>query len=362
VTADLLHNSIPVFAPLAALLTVQVTVWGSVSRGLQRVLGVVAGVLVAYGFARVAGINAWSVGLVVLVGLLAGQALRLGPQGSVQVPVSALLVLVLGATTGGYALDRVVDTAIGAGAGILVNFVFVPRSRLPQACAEVAGVARDVAALLGEMGRALGAGKIDARSRDYLQHARDLSGRARHASSLVGDAETATRWNPGARHDRPAAELLADAAGRITLVERPVRGIARALADAPEGWTVPIPLARSLSELLARVSADVSTWAGGLDDVVAEVRAAHGASAGLGSEDNNTFEDAVPDGSGAAGQPPGAVAAFRSVLVAARNLGVDAETAAVASSIALDAKRVSEEFSYPLRAKPAGGRWRQLFG
>ena len=85
--------------------------------GLQRVLGVVVGVLVAYGFARLAGINAWSIALVIFVSLLAGRALRLGQQGSIQVPVSALLVLVLGATTGGYALDRVVDTVIGAAAG-----------------------------------------------------------------------------------------------------------------------------------------------------------------------------------------------------------------------------------------------------
>jgi len=84
------------------------------------------GVLVAFGFARVAGIHAWSIALVVFVSILAGQALRLGQQGSVQVPVSALLVLVLGATTGGYALDRVVDTAIGAACGILVNLVVVP--------------------------------------------------------------------------------------------------------------------------------------------------------------------------------------------------------------------------------------------
>ena len=58
IAANLMGNSIPVFAPLAALLTVQVTVWDSVARGLQRVLGVVVGVLVASGFARLAGINA----------------------------------------------------------------------------------------------------------------------------------------------------------------------------------------------------------------------------------------------------------------------------------------------------------------
>jgi uncharacterized membrane protein YgaE (UPF0421/DUF939 family) len=133
IAANLMGNSIPVFAPLAALLTVQVTVWDSVARGLQRVLGVVVGVLVAYGFARLAGINAWSIALVIFVSLLAGRALRLGQQGSIQVPVSALLVLVLGATTGGYALDRVLDTMVGAATGILVNVVVVPPTQVKGA-------------------------------------------------------------------------------------------------------------------------------------------------------------------------------------------------------------------------------------
>ena len=57
VAANLLGNQIPVFAPLAAVLTVQVTIWQSVSRGLQRVAGVMVGVLVAGVFAHLAGIN-----------------------------------------------------------------------------------------------------------------------------------------------------------------------------------------------------------------------------------------------------------------------------------------------------------------
>ena len=142
---------------MAALLTVQVTVWESVSRGLQRVLGVVVGVLVAFGFARLAGIHAWSIALVVFVSILAGQALRLGLQGSVQVPVSALLVLVLGASTGGYALDRVVDTAIGAGTGILVNLVVVPPTRLDDARAAVRGFGGALADLLRQVANDLGA-------------------------------------------------------------------------------------------------------------------------------------------------------------------------------------------------------------
>ena len=142
IAADVLGNSLPVFAPLAAILTVQVTVWDSVSRGLQRVLGVIAGVLVAFGFARLLGVHIWSVVLVVFFSWLAGQALRLGPQGAVQVPVTGLLVLILGTSTSEYAVDRVVDTFVGAGVGVAVSLVALPRTHVADARAEVRGLAR----------------------------------------------------------------------------------------------------------------------------------------------------------------------------------------------------------------------------
>ena len=179
--ADVLGNPIPVFAPLAALLTVQVTVWGSVSRGLQRVFGVVVGVLVAFGFARLAGVHPWSIGLIIFVSLLAGRALRLGTQGSIQVPVSALLVLVLGATTGGYGYDRVVDTAIGAGVGIAANLVLVPRTHLNEAQAQVRGFAEELAGLLKGVADNLGA-PVPGVQGEHLDAARHLSREAASAA------------------------------------------------------------------------------------------------------------------------------------------------------------------------------------
>ena len=251
--ADVLGNPIPVFAPLAALLTVQVTVWESVSRGLQRVFGVVVGVLVAFGFARLAGVHPWSIGLIIFVSLLAGRALRLGTQGSIQVPVSALLVLVLGATTGGYGYDRVVDTAIGAGVGIAVNLVLVPRRHLGDAQAEVRGFAEELAGLLKDFAANLGAPVAGARG-EQLDAARHLSRGAASAARAVSLAEESTRWNPAGRRDRPAVDNLKRAVADLSLVERQVRGIARALADSPAGQSLPAEVEVPLSRLLTHVA------------------------------------------------------------------------------------------------------------
>lgn len=322
------------FAPLAALLTVQVTVWESVSRGLQRVLGVVVGVLVAFGFARLAGIHAWSIALVIFASILAGQALRLGQQGSVQVPVSALLVLVLGAATSGYALDRVVDTAIGAGVGILVNLVVVPPTRLDEARAKVRGfgsaladLLRQVAGDLGTPGRALSA---------HLGPARQLSADGAAADQAVNRTAMALRWRPAGRRDRPEVEKLLAAAKALNLVERPARGIARALADAPEGWCPPPSLAEPLLQLLLGVAGEVDAW---------------------------TARATLPEqGGGRGSSGDGTAELYHRALLAARSPEVQPETAAIASAIALDAQRISGELRGDPDVPPPGPfDWRSLF-
>jgi hypothetical protein len=344
VAANVLHNNLPVFAPLAALLTVQVTVWESVSRALQRVVGVVVGVLVAYGFARLAGINAWSIALVIFVSLLAGRALRLGQQGSIQVPVSALLVLALGATTKGYAVDRVVDTAIGAGFAIVINLVLVPRAHIDQAQAAVSGVAADLGELLAEIAAQLPATPAPSWAA-HLERARLLSDQSATAADVVKRTETATRWSPVGRQDRLAGQRLAEALAGLDIAERAARGIARTLADEPEGWHLPGPIGPQLAALLQAVAGQLGHWA-----AWARAPGDNGPLGRPGPTDATSGETSVDS-------------LFHAALVATRATEVPPEAAAVASAIALDAHRISQELHVGHELPPpAKFSWQSLFG
>src|ERR1700735_5548755 len=112
-------HSRPYFAPLAVLLVVQPTVYDSLSRAFQRVAGVVAGVAAALAVSHFLAPSPWSIGIIVFAGLLAGWAARLGPQGVVQIPVSALLGFVVRRVTPGYRGDRIIDTLIGAPVAVI---------------------------------------------------------------------------------------------------------------------------------------------------------------------------------------------------------------------------------------------------
>jgi uncharacterized membrane protein YgaE (UPF0421/DUF939 family) len=345
IASDVLGNSIPVFAPLAALLTVQVTLWESISRGLQRIAGVVVGVLVAYAFARLAGINSWSIALVIFVSLVVGRAMRLGQQGSVQVPVSALLVLALGATTPGYAVDRVVDTAIGAGCGILVNLAAPPGTRLADAQAQLLGLANSIAALLRDMASELATAGTAPDWGRYLLRARQFADLASSASGALARTRTAARWSPRGRRDNQAVARLH--AGLVLLghIERAARGTARTLYDAPAGWSAPPEVASPLAELLRRTAQDIEEWA------AATVVAPGGAGAVVPrSSDDESNKTGAP---------------YHAVLAAARARGVSAEGAAIVSSIALDAHRISEELQERPEEVPLTTRrlsWRAIFG
>ncbi|MCL8209069.1 MAG: FUSC family protein [Actinomycetia bacterium] len=151
-------GSKPYFAALGAILTAQVTVAGSLARGGQRVLGVVAGVGLSLLAAHVLGLSALAVALLVWLAMGFGTLLRLGPQGVSQVAVSALLVLSLGARPG-YAAARLVDTVIGAAVAVALNALLWPPDPLRAAGRALGRLAGAQAAVLdalaaGRLGRA----------------------------------------------------------------------------------------------------------------------------------------------------------------------------------------------------------------
>ncbi|NED82534.1 hypothetical protein G3I76_20845, partial [Streptomyces sp. SID11233] len=59
-----------------ALLTVQVTLYATLTTGVRRVNAVIAGVLVAIGFSALVGLTWWSLGLLILAALVVGHLVR----------------------------------------------------------------------------------------------------------------------------------------------------------------------------------------------------------------------------------------------------------------------------------------------
>ena len=204
-----LHEPPPLIAALTALLVVQATLSSTLVNGVQRVLSVVVGVALAVGFVAVVGLTWWSLGALVAASILVGQLLRLGPH-LVEVPISAMLVLGVGAAgAGSVGGDRVVETLIGAAVGMLVNVVVPPAVQTRYAAQSVGRFADEIAALLDDAAEALRAGPITTeQATRWLTDARRLNRHAPRVDRALAHAEESRRLNVRALRTPPTGPGL----------------------------------------------------------------------------------------------------------------------------------------------------------
>ena len=269
--AEGLHTShSPVLAPLTALLVVQLTLYETVAHGRERIVSVVAGVLVAVGFASVTGLTWWSLGLIVAVSLIAGRLLRLGPH-LLEVPISAMLVLAVGGAEHA-ALGRVVETLIGAVVGVLVNLLIAPPLYVQPASDAIVELARRMATFSTTLAEELRAGWSREAADRHLAQARALGSEVARADRQLARTEDSARLNPRGRIAREAQPRLRSTLTALEHAQVGLRNLARALLDrtyfVPDEATAYSPGAR---DALADV---LDAFAVNLEDAAAVVSGA----------------------------------------------------------------------------------------
>jgi uncharacterized membrane protein YgaE (UPF0421/DUF939 family) len=143
-TANVVQAPTPFFAPLAAIAVVQATVARSVPEGWQQMVAVLAGVVLAFVVARLLGVTAVSIALVLLISLFIGRWNRLGNNGF-QVPATALIMLIVaGQQSKPSFLARLLETAIGLGVGLVLNALIAPPVHLGSLQTAIEDLAREV--------------------------------------------------------------------------------------------------------------------------------------------------------------------------------------------------------------------------
>jgi uncharacterized membrane protein YgaE (UPF0421/DUF939 family) len=223
----------PLLAPLTALLVAQVTVFRTVTSGIERVGSVVVGVLVAVALSRVVGLTWWSLAIVIFVSLVIGRVLHLG-EATLEVPISAMLVLAVTGQAGTAALDRVAETLIGAATGVVVSFLLRPPVYVQPAGDAVGELAAEMAELLTAMGKELTEGWSAEQARRWQERARELDRPLAAARTALARGEESLRLNPRQRRVREGASSLRAALAALEHAAVQVRGITLDLADLAE--------------------------------------------------------------------------------------------------------------------------------
>lgn len=273
--ALVLGNPRPYFGPLAAILTVQVTIAESVSRGGQRILGVVGGIAISLLMVHWLGLSAWSVGILVLLGMAAATALGFGPQAVSQVAISALLVMALGAKPT-YAADRLLDTILGALVALAVNAFVIPPDATPSAQHHIRDLSRALAATLRRLSEAVE--HHDAASPE-MEAARSLSMRVEETRRAIKTARESLLYSPLVKRRRRHLTRLGDALVMLERASIQIRGLARSLARLEDSESPYAPqLAHQLRQMgdavdvFGRLAASPS--AGHQEDLVQAIRKA----------------------------------------------------------------------------------------
>jgi hypothetical protein len=244
----------PLLAPLTALLVVQLTPVSILESGLDRVVSVVAGVGLAVLLSSAVGLNWWSLGLLIGISLVVGQVLRLG-ENLLEVPISAMLVLGVGAASARAAAgERIAETLVGAAVGVVSSLFVPPPVVVPGAAEAIGGLGDRLADLLDDAADELASDRTEGpalaeRAADWLGRGRSLTYDMPRIGRALIDAEESRRVNvralgtpdagPGLRQGLEALEhssvAIRSMFGTVETVARRAAGEGRGVHPALRG-------------------------------------------------------------------------------------------------------------------------------
>ncbi len=248
---------LPVFAAIAALLVVQPSVNQSLSKALERSIGVIAGVVIALALGWLLGSPGWIVLLAVVVAMLAAWLFRASPGTGNQVAISAMLVLALGSSSPEYALARIVETLIGVVIGIVVNALIVPPVLTAPARRDIGLLGRELAASLDRLAAALPVPQSPQHLQELMVEVRLLRPMKDAAEASIAAGEESLTLNPRRSNHREQLREMRALLDRLSPIVTQTIGMTRAYFDHYDDAIGEEPAVHAIAEQLRRAGHDV---------------------------------------------------------------------------------------------------------
>jgi hypothetical protein len=257
-----LDDNKPVFASIAAVISIGASYHQRGRRAVELVSGVVVGLTVADLIIHAIGTGPLQIGLMIIIAMGAAVVLGGGELLVSEAAVSALLLASLERTSSGYSPDRFIEAVVGGVVAIAVASVFFP----PDPALIVARAAQAVFAALGETLDAV-AGALEKADPDRAEHAlrtaRAIDTDLAAFDEAVITAREMVRFAPPRRGARTVLERHASTLPHVDFAVRNTGVLARhALRYTRSRLVAPDGLIVSLREL------EQAVWAlaGAYDD------------------------------------------------------------------------------------------------
>lgn len=254
----LLGVEMPIFAAIAALLIVAPSVNESFSKGVERSLGVIAGVLIASLISLVLPISGAVVLVAVTLSLVICWLARFSTGMTNQVVISSMLAIAMGAGSAEFALMRTVETALGALVAFGVNLLLVPPVMVEPAREKIALLGGEVSNSLLRLADALERKQSEQALRGLLLEARLLRPMVDASVAAVVKAHESLTMNLWAkRYEEQLAEMDELLENRLRGTVTEVIGMTRAFYDHYDDELHTEPMVLDITEQLRRSAHDI---------------------------------------------------------------------------------------------------------
>ena len=216
----------PVFASIAAVISLGATYENRGRRAVELIGGVVLGLSIADLIILVIGTGPLQIGLMILLAMSVATVLGGGELFVNEAAISALLLASLERTSTSFSPDRIIEALVGGTVALIVASVFLPPD--PQLIVGRAAqrVFGDLGYSLEELAAALADGDAG-RAESALRAARGTDGPMDRLEEAVRTARETARMSPVRRTARMQVQRYAQTLPQIDLMVRAQRDLAR---------------------------------------------------------------------------------------------------------------------------------------
>lgn len=247
-------------AAIICALSIRISLYRSVREGFGQIVGTAIGAAVALACVTIFSFGIISVAMTVLLCSVVARALHLGEVASVNVPVTALIVIHPGLNEN-TAFSRLSSTLVGAGIAIVLSYFSHSKTPTARTVDQVTVLANKCAKLLGEMSEGVASGLTQARAGKWLARARllveDIPGLRAQAIEARGHA----KWFQTSDRAKSQAEELYIRGIAIEHTAIQVRTMARTLFDYSISGGIEGKITRDVAQALSDLSYAVSSKA-----------------------------------------------------------------------------------------------------
>ena len=218
-----------VVAAIVCALSIRISLYKSVREGLGQIVGTAIGAGVALLTVHYFSFGVVAIGTTVLLCSVVARGLRLGEVASVNVPVTALIVIGPG-ISGSTAEHRLASTLIGAAVAIVFSYFSHANTPAGRTVNQIARIGRRSSELVSDMAEGVAAGFNQKQAGNWLAKARLLAEEIPSLRSQAIEAKQYARWSPLAGVDEADALYVQGVAVEHMVVQ--VRSMARTLFDS----------------------------------------------------------------------------------------------------------------------------------